>query len=227
MSKFESVSPILFHGPTGQTKATMAAEVWGRLIGIFGNPVEGLNAETVREASQVMSSSPIGDKRGSMVIGPVDILTYDWVMDMLLKVLEETHPLAPQPFLWAYDIGSVRPTIQSRCLPEWCPGIVALDRQSMELAKSVISSSMARSNVGVLSTMIGGFSEFKSKRGDSEDGETKAVTWDECGEDFLRAAALVISRTRDIEHLRLWRRLRPLMLSRNPPPVTEVLAGFL
>lgn len=232
MSKCESTSPILFHGPTSSGRASSAADAWGRLIGVYGDPVEGLNTEIVREAASTMSSSPVGDLRGSIVVGPVDVLTQDGVMDILLKVLEEANPLSPQPFLWAYDIGSVRPTIQSRCLTEWCPGITPLSKQSMDLAKSVISSAVGGSMIGVLSSMTNGFSDLKKPRkggGDEDDSEdgVKSVRWEDSGEDFLRAVALTLSRDKDIPHLLLWKQVRHLMLPKNPPPVTEVLAGFL
>lgn len=210
MSSSDPASPILFHGPTAQGRASAGAGEWGRVVGVFGDPTRGLDIETVRSAVEAMSSCPVGDRRGSVVLGPVDVLSQEGVIDLLLKTLEEVSVRIPRSYLWAHDVGSVRPTIRSRCLVEWCPGVVVVKRSSMEAARSVVASAMSKSTVGV----VEGFAEMKDD-------------WKDSGEDFLRAVAVVCSRGGDPAHLTLWGKVRSLTLAKDVPPMVEVLAGFL
>ena len=107
MSRSEVVaeSAVLFHGPSSQTRATMAASDWGRVVGVFGDPVTGINAETARAVVAAASSPYVGDRRTSLVVGPVDVGTSDGVNDPMLKVLEEPDPTYPRVHLWAWDEG--------------------------------------------------------------------------------------------------------------------------
>lgn len=210
MSKSDPTSPVLFHGPTAQGRVSVVAAEWGRVIGTFGDPVGGLKIEVIREAVEAMAAPPVGDRRGAVVLGPVDVLTQEGVADLLLKTLEEVSVRTPRPYLWAYDVGSVRPTIRSRCLIEWCPGQVIVSRSMMEAAKSVVGSALALSTVGV----IEGFGDLKGE-------------WKEDGEEFLQAVAVIISRSTDEQHLRLWQKVRPVVLSKEVPSLPEVIGGFL
>lgn len=203
-----SPSAILFHGPTAQGKSAEAAGLWGRVIGVFGHPRDGLDIETVRETVSVMGAPPIGDQRGSIVVGPVDILSQEGVADVFLKTLEDRHSKCPRPFLWAWDIGSVRSTIRSRCLLEWCPGRVQYDRAMLENAKSVIDASLSKSSAGVIEA----FAEVRK-------------TWKDDGEDFLRASVQILSGKTDAKRLALWASIRPLMY--GSPTCDEAIAGFL
>lgn len=202
-------SPVLFHGPTAQGRAAEAANGWGRVVGVYGHPKDGLNVETVREAVAMMASPPVGDQRGSVVVGPIDVLTLDGVADIFLKTLEERHPQSPRPFLWAWDVGSVRPTIQSRCLLEWSPGRVLYDKATMEAARSAVDAALARSTASVIEA----FEEFRGK-------------WKEDGDEFLRAAVLVLTTKEGPDRLRLWASIRSLLMSRDVG-CDEAIARFL
>jgi hypothetical protein len=155
VSKFEviSESPILFHGPASQTRATMAASNWGRVVGVFGDPVSGINAETALAVVTAASSPYVGDRRTSLVVGPVDIGTSDGVNDPMLKVLEEPDPSYPRVYLWAWDEGEVRPTIRSRCLSEWCPGRWPVDGAATQTARAVVRAYAAGDVAAVLDAM--------------------------------------------------------------------------
>lgn len=155
MYKSERVltSPILFHGPASQTKASMAASDWGRVIGVFGDPTTGINAETARAVVAAASTSYVGDKLTSLVVGPVDVGTSEGVTDPLLKVLEEPDPSYPRVHLWAWDEGGVRPTVRSRCLSEWCPGRWPVDGTATAAARAVVRAYVAGDMAGVLDAM--------------------------------------------------------------------------
>lgn len=155
MSRSEVVaeSPVLFHGPSSQTRATMAASEWGRVVGVFGDPVSGINAETARAVVAAASSPYVGDRRTSLVVGPVDVGTSDGVNDPMLKVLEEPDPSYPRVHLWAWDEGEVRPTIRSRCLAEWCPGRWPVDGAATQAARAVVRAYSVGDAAAVLDAM--------------------------------------------------------------------------
>lgn len=208
MSVVDVPSAILYHGPTAQGRSAEAAGTWGRVVGTFGHPREGLNTEGVREAVSVLTSPPIGDVRGSVVIGPIDILTLEGVADIFLKTLEERHVDSPRPFLWAWDLGSVRPTIRSRCLAEWCPGTVRYDKSLMDSAKAAVEASLGHSTAGVIEA----FAEVRKGWGDD-------------GEDFLRAAVQVLTLRTEPNRFNLWASIRPLLCG-GAVTCDEALARF-
>jgi hypothetical protein len=209
MSGADVPSPVLYHGPTAQGRSAEAASAWGRVLGSFGHPRDGLNIEAVREAVSVMAAPPVGDVRGSVVVGPIDVLTLEGVADVFLKTLEERNPRGPRPFLWAWDLGSVRPTIQSRCLVEWCPGTVRYDKTTTEAARAAVDASLARSTAGVIEA----FDEVRKG-------------WKDDGDDFLRAAVQVLAGRTEPNRLQLWASIRPLFMS-GAVTCDEALAGFL
>lgn len=208
MSAADVASAILYHGPTAQGRSAEAAGAWGRVVGTFGHPRDGLNTEGVREAVSVMASPPIGDVRGSVVIGPIDILTLEGVADIFLKTLEERHVNSPRPFLWAWDIGSVRSTILSRCLVEWCPGVIRYDKALLESAKAAVDASLSRSTAGVIEA----FAEVRKG-------------WSEDGDDFLRAVVQVLPTRTEPDRWVLWASIRPLLCG-GAVTCDEALAGF-
>lgn len=183
--------------------------MWGDVLAVFGHPRKGLNTEDVREAVSVLSSTPVGDRRGSVIVGPIDVLTLEGVVDIFLKTLEERHPYNPRPYLWAWDIGSVRPTIQSRCLLEWCPGVERYDKSLVDAAKSLVDSALSRSTAGVVEA----FAEVRKD-------------WSSDGQDFLRAAVHVIARRTEPDRLVLWSSVRPLLCG-GAVTCDEALVGFL
>lgn len=225
MSSSEMVSCVLFHGPTAQGRAAQAAADWGRVVGTFGDPVDGLNVETIRTAAAAMSAPVLGDVRGAVVVGPVDVLTQEGAVDALLKTLEEFTPRMSRPFLWAWDVGQVRPTVVSRCLSEWCPGQVVLDRDLVAAAKVVVDAALARSVVGV----IEGFLEVSRPSGDEgpSSGKGSKDQWRDVGDEFLQAVARDLSRRQGSGHLWLWEQVRPVFQSRDTPSYVETLARFL
>ncbi len=105
-------SVMLFHGPGAEESALDAAHSYGRLIAPpFGSP-SGPRKDDARKVAELYRNPPVSDQRGCLVIGPMDLAT-DEAADALLKMVEEPNADA-LPFLWAADVGSVRPTIRSR-----------------------------------------------------------------------------------------------------------------
>jgi hypothetical protein len=68
--------------------------------------------------------------------------------DVLLKCLEEFDDALVQPILWASDLGSVIPTIRSRCLARWVRDIPVVDEELedivAELVEAVLSDRLAK-----------------------------------------------------------------------------------
>lgn len=202
-------SPYLHHGPSAQTKASLSASSWGRIVGNFSHPVEGLNVAVVREASEIMGSPSMGDGNTSVVLGPVDVLTSSGITDVLLKTLEEVDERCPRVFLWARDLGGVRPTIKSRCLLSWSPGI---EMESPDLRRScddILAAYSSKSTSGVLYA-------------------ARAIreAWASDAEAVLRALAASVARLPLESRVTAWAALRPV-LSRRKPTVDEVIVRFL
>ena len=186
----------LYHGPGGQGQAGAAASLWGRLVGVYGHPEDGLDIDTMRQVSEAMANTPVGDKPGSLVIGPVDVVSQGGIEDVLLKSLEEYNSLSVsvRPYLWAHDIGSVRNTIRSRCLDIWCPGQVATSKylsQATELLEAVSSG-----NTIALLDVVG-----------------KSENWKQSGDGILRGISEVIRAdgSMPISQIEAWQRIRPLL----------------
>lgn len=111
------MSCILFHGPTARQEALNETHRQGRLI---APPFEKLGIDDIREATDLLLSTPVGMGVGVIVIGPMDRMGSAKASDGLLKSIEE-HSELMVPILWAHDLGGVSPTIKSRCLTRWCP----------------------------------------------------------------------------------------------------------
>lgn len=189
-------SPVLFHGPTSHTAAARAATAWGRLCGSYGDPISGFTAATIREVASVMRSVPIHEGRNSVVLGPVDVVTQDGIMDSVLKVLEEAHPRSPRAYLWAWDLGAVRDTVASRCLQEWCGGTRVLRQEATAAARSLVDGYEVCSSLGILEAL---YSVRKS--------------WPQVSGDFLHALAEEVRRRNALE---LWAKIRPVLCSSSP-----------
>ena len=110
---------LLFHGPNSQEDALYAAQEYGRILGIYGDE-KGMRVKDARELVALLLSPPISDRMGS-VVARISEATPE-AADALLKQLEEPRAEA-LPFLWATDLGDVIPTIRSRCLCIWSPGV--------------------------------------------------------------------------------------------------------
>lgn len=113
-------SALLYHGPGAEGAAHDAAQKFGRVIP-FGEPGAVLKKDAARELVSLLNQTPVGSRPWSVVVGPIDEVRPD-TADILLKTLEDPNPVGVRPFLWARDLGSVLPTIRSRCLLEFVPG---------------------------------------------------------------------------------------------------------
>lgn len=115
-----NTSAILFYGPGAKQEAYDFALSKGRLLAPpFGE--EGLKTDEAREIVSLLTTAPIGDRLGIVLIGPMDDANSK-SSDVLLKSVEEFRGDLVYPVLWARDIGDVAPTIRSRCLARWCYG---------------------------------------------------------------------------------------------------------
>lgn len=116
-----TTSCLLFHGPGASEAAYKEAVGFGSLLPFTGCD-GGLKKEGARDFVELMSHLPVGSGRRSVLLGPLDEITPQ-VGDVLLKTLEEFDPSGVRPFLWAWDLGGVIPTIRSRCLGVYAPGV--------------------------------------------------------------------------------------------------------
>jgi len=113
-----------------------------------------------RELVSLLSQTPIGEKPWGVVVGPLDEITPE-VGDVLLKTIEEFVPGKIRPFLWAWDFGGVIPTLRSRTLHTFVPGVderVSLSRtQADRLLKAYLGKNWSEI-----------VSELKESKGDEE-----------------------------------------------------------
>lgn len=125
-----------------------AAEKVGPLMAPpFGD--DGLKTDMAREIVTALYSVPVGVDIGTVVIGPMDSdRANPKACDVLLKRLEEFDDATVQPFLWAFDLGSVIPTIRSRCLARWADAVLdgdgELESAAAALVETVLAGRLAR-----------------------------------------------------------------------------------
>jgi hypothetical protein len=113
-------SAILFYGPGAQQEAHEFALSKGRLLAPpFGEG--GLKTDEARQIVSLLTSAPVGDRLGVVLVGPMDDANPK-SSDVLLKSIEEFNGRIVCPVLWARDIGGVTSTIRSRCLAQWSYG---------------------------------------------------------------------------------------------------------
>lgn len=194
-------SAVLFHGPTAYDRAMEFADELGRMIHEpFGE--EGLKIDESREIIALMSNTPLGDKPGVLVIGPMD---HAWpaATDVLLKTLEDFDPKVLRPVLWAHDEGGVRGTIRSRCLRQWCPGEEVVDEEMLELAKALVDASLDGNRAVVLETLR-----------------------DMTGDVLIAATQVLRRRPTGAREVRLWGKIREV-LRFYKPTATEIKAAFV
>lgn len=203
------MSSILFHGPTAREVALTHAEKIGRLLAPpFGDM--GLKVETSREIVEMLSRAPIGDRVGTVMIGPVDRASSPEAVDALLKTLEEFNPKHIHPVLWAMDVGEVLGTIRSRCVEEWCPAVSGFEPEApyFHTAESLCEAALRRKTALVIEIL-------------AENGGTEVM--------LLRAASLVLVAKEGWSlkgRLKLWESLRIALRFRDPSP-RVILAAFL
>lgn len=118
------MSVLLFYGVSSFRAASDHARKIGPPIGpALGLRVEKdktryMNAEEARQAVSLLQTTPLYPPQ-TLVIGPVDMIS-EKVADGLLKSLEDYSLVVP--VLYAYDLGGVRTTIQSRVIARYVPG---------------------------------------------------------------------------------------------------------
>ena len=195
-------SPILFHGPNARRAAMAKVSVIGRLIHEpFGE--EGLKIAESREIVELMNSASVGDKPGVIVMGPMDRANRA-SQDVLLKNIEEFNDRIIRPILWAFDEMEVIPTIRSRCLRQWCPGLMMRNEEALEAARSAVECSLIRDIPGLVEVL--------------REKDARQV---------LEATAQVLAdRGIDDSTKSLWERVRSILRFKNPTP-TEALSAFL
>ena len=179
-------SPLLYHGPTSFDEALVEAHKIGRLL---CPPVGegGLKKDEARDLVELLSYPPIGDALGVVVIGPMDICL-PASGDVLLKTLEDGSDKHNRIILWAHDLGEVRPTVKSRCLPIWCGGDFIIEDELSDLSERLYQAFLDRDLFEITSTVL----DSKSKESE-----------------VLRAFVDLLSE--DIsKHLDFWESIRPL-----------------
>ena len=209
MPSTKNESCRLFHGPRAQDRAGDAARLWGRVIGVIGDPVEGLDIEMTRRAAELLRQPVVGDVRGSLVVGPMDRMSVEGIEDVLLKIVEEFDGEVVRPYLWAGDLGGVRATIRSRCVDVWSPGVTPPSPVYAQ-AEEIVRCSLSRNIPGLIDAL----------------GEK----WKEDGEAILRVIPEVLMKTRNPGTFPLWLRLRPLLAyggGGDDVALHEALAEFM
>lgn len=186
----------------------MEAAQWGRIVGVFGSLQEGLNIDQMRQASATLAQTPIGDRVCSVVIGPLDSLSVEGILDVLLKTLEEGTSRV-RGFLWALDEGQVSATIRSRCLEVWCPGEIRHPKEVTEAAKAILSALIKGSSFGILDAV-----------------ESFRPSWKDLGVDLTQALVEQVCK-QDLRSDPIWiQKIRPLCLQRSLS-CDEFAAGLL
>jgi len=196
-------SCILFHGPGAREAVLKEVLKTGPLIAPpFGD--EGLKTDDAREIVTALYSIPVGVSVGTVVVGPMDSdRANPKACDVLLKRLEEFDDGTVQPFLWAYDLGSVTPTIRSRCLARWAPADVPDDEELENLAIDLVDRVLE----GRLARIAPMLKKIESKR----------------LPDLIGAIALQLSIVpEDKARMVIWERVRKVSLWKNPTMVELV-----
>ena len=199
-------SCVLYHGPGAAQTALDEAGRHGRLLHEPFGDEKGLKVDAARELVSLLLAPPIGVDSGVVVVGPMDKVA-PRSADVLLKTVEEPPDYA-RLILWARDLGGVRKTIQSRCLPVWCPptGFEETDEELEEVARELLQS--------VLSERVFEIPEHIKKMKGRE-------------KELLAEVAEAMSAMPDVPMvLDLWERVREVARWRNPTYL-EVVSVFL
>lgn len=202
------MTPCLYHGPSARDRAVREAgsENYRPVAPPVGD--DGLKVDDSRTLVELLSSAPVGDKQGSLVLGPLDRTTPE-AGDALLKTLEEFGEGPTRVFAWAWDLSGVSPTIRSRTLSVWCPGpdpLAHLAKKAQALHDALAA--------GKLHTVL----ELLAEEPD-----------DLAREDLLLAFLTPLSRTALPENKSggvgaVWRRVRPLLNGKGVSRLAAVTA---
>jgi len=208
----ETTAP-LFHGPDAHCRAVSRATDELRLIREFGPIADerGIRISTFREVIPFLGSIVAGDVRGSIVVGPIDVVSQPGSEDVLLKGLEEIRSETTLPVLWAWDLGSVRGTIKSRCQAVWCPGLTKVDSEADDIAATILSASLLGNVPGVIEAMV----------------PVRPPKWKDVGADVVEALVVRLGRMRGKEHLPVWDRMRIALRRGTVPTYVEILTAVL
>lgn len=209
-----TISCRLYHGPGARTAVLEEAGRLGRLLHEpFGD--EGLKVDEAREFILLMQCPPVGEDLGVVIAGPLDRAAPK-SSDVLLKSIEEPPPYV-FPLLWATDLGGVAATIQSRCLPIWCPTTKSTlaeptDEVVEEVARTLVAEVLAGKlwQVPLLVAKVKASGKQRSRE-----------------PELVAEAVEALSGMLDNPKARaLWERVRELAAWRNPTQI-EVIAAFL
>lgn len=139
------MTPTIFHGPSARDRAVALSIQLGRPV---SEPIgdAGLKVDDSRALIELASSSGIGDRPPSVVVGPLDASTPE-ASDALLKTLEDLCDGPLSIVLWADHLRGVSGTIQSRTFAVWCPEgpttsdpLAYLREPAQALAKALIEN---------------------------------------------------------------------------------------
>lgn len=185
----------------------------GRLLADpFGDDDSGLKVDQAREAMTLLQSTPLGDRVGCVVVGPMDGAATLKSADVLLKSIEEFREEFVQPILWAHDLGGVPSTIRSRCLERWADqvGVAEDDDDVSSAAWSAVHASVRKDYARVVAAL-----RILTKKEAKTDVYVRCLT--EC----------LFANIEDQAHRDLWERVRPITLRRViiPLDVASALLG--
>lgn len=205
-------SCLLFHGPGARQAALDEAGRQGLLIHEpFGD--DGLKVDEAREFVSLLLSPVPGSERGVVVAGPMDQTKGLKSEDAMLKGIEQFSSYV-LPILWAFDLGGVKPTIRSRCLPVWAPatGYEEVDEEVEAVARELLSAS-----IGGHYEKIPGLVARVGKKGSKRGREQELLA------EVVDAMSSMVG---DPKVHSLWERVREAARWRNPTPI-EIISAFL
>lgn len=122
---------------------------------------EGLRVAEAREAVRILSTRTIGEKRGVLVLGPMD-LANEKACDVLLKSIEEIDPEGTLPILWATDLSEVRHTIANRCICVWKGGGRTVLDKDMEVRAAQLVDAVLDDDLNLITRLVGETKDLKA-----------------------------------------------------------------
>ena len=207
-------SCLLVHGPGARQHALDEAGRIGLLLHEpFGDT--GLKVDEAREFVSLLQAPPLGNDIGVVIAGPMDNTKGLKSADALLKSIEQPNEYV-RPLLWADDLGGVKGTIRSRCLPVWCPptGFEPVDEEVEEVARELLHASL-NGNGAVISTLVGKMKADAKKKQPGREVELLA-----------EVAEAMTAMLDNPKVLPLWERVRAVARWRNPTQM-EIIVAFL
>ena len=204
-------SCLLFHGPGARQTALAECSRRGRFLHEpFGDA--GLKVDEAREYISLLQVAPLGSDLGTVLAGPMD-LALPKSADALLKGIEQFHKYV-HPMLWANDLGGVQTTIQSRCLPVWCPptGFEPVDEEVEAAARELLYAALGGHGADVPTIVA---KVKANKKAPAREYELLA--------EVVEAMTAMLD---DPKVLPLWERVRAVARWRKPTPI-EVILAFL